>query len=221
MSEKKIMAQIDALNAKMDMVLETAMLQRQKTESVEDLFSDLSIIGKDFYDTAVVELENQKVEIDIDEIKLLGIKLLNNISSIRQVVSMFESIIDLTNDLGPIVNQSIIDFTKKLNEFEQKGYFEFFNEAGKIIDNIVSHFSKDDVAQLAENVVTILETVKSMTQPEMLNAMNNAVKIYGSMETENIKEYSMFGLLREMNKPEMKQAMGFMVTFMKNLSAKQ
>lgn len=220
MNETDLQAQVNQLNQKMDIVLNIVTQQQLKTESVEDLLSDLQIVGKDMYDTAVVELENQQVEIDIDEIKKLGIRLLHNVENIGVVLSMFESMVDFAKDAGPLVRESIIDLTKRLHEFEQKGYFEFFAETGKVIDNVVSAFSKEDVAQLADNIVTILNTVKSLTQPEMMHAMDNALKAYNSMEIENIPEYSVFKLIREINKPEMKKAMGFMVTFMKNISAK-
>lgn len=218
MNETDIQAQINQLNRKMDLVLDVVTRQQQKTESVEDLLSDLQIVGKDMYDTAVVELENQQVEIDVDEVKQLGIRLLHNIENIGVVLSMFESMVDFTKDAGPLVRESIIDMTKRLHEFEQKGYFAFLTEATKVIDNVVTAFSKDDVAQLADNIVSILNTVKSLTQPEMMHAMDNALKAYKSMEMENVPEYSVFKLMREINKPEMKKAMGFMVTFMKNIS---
>jgi uncharacterized protein YjgD (DUF1641 family) len=35
---------------------------------------------------------------------------------------------------------------------------------------------------------------------------------------EDIPEYSLFKVMREMNKPEMKRALGFFITFMKNMS---
>jgi len=218
MNETDLQAQINQLNRKMDLVLDVVTRQQQKTESVEDLLSDLQIVGKDMYDTAVVELENQQVEIDVDEVKQLGIRLLHNIENIGVVLSMFESMVDFTKDAGPLVRESIIDMTKRLHEFEQKGYFAFLTEATKVIDNVVTAFSKDDVAQLADNIVSILNTVKSLTQPEMMHAMDNALKAYKSMEMESVPEYSVFKLMREINKPEMKKAMGFMVTFMKNIS---
>lgn len=217
MNETDLQAQINQLNQKMDIVLDIVTRQQQKAESVEDLLSDLQIVGKDMYDTAVVELENQQVEIDVEEIKTLGIRLLHNIENLGMVLSLFESMVDFTKDAGPLVRESIIDMTSRLHEFEQKGYFEFFAEAGKVIDNVVSAFSKDDVAQLADNIVTILNTVKNLTQPEMMHAMDNALKAYNSIE--NVPEYSVFKLMREINQPEMKKAMGFMITFMKNISA--
>lgn len=220
MQELDIQEQINQLNRKMDVVLDIVTQQQQKTESVEDLLADLQIVGKDMYDTAVVELDNQQVEIDVEEIKKIGIGLLHNIENMGLMLNMFESVVDFTKDAGPLVRESIIDLTQRLNEIEQKGYFEFFAEAGRVIDNVVKAFSKEDVAQLADNIVTIVQTVKSLTQPEMMHALDNALKVYNSMEMENVPEYSVFKLIREINKPEMKKAMGFMITFMKNISAK-
>ena len=51
-------------------------------------------------------------------------------------------------------------------------------EFGRIIDNIVTHYGVEDVRMLADNVVTILDTVKNLTQPEMLKSVDNAVKVF-------------------------------------------
>ena len=219
MEEKALQTQIAELNQKVDLLLEYVNQQRLKTNQLEDLVADVSIVGKDMYDSAVEELDNRMVHLDLDEVKGLMLRVLRNIDNMNKFLEMFESINDFLKDAGPIFNEVIIDFTKKLNEFDQKGYFEFFAEAGKIFDNIITHYKPEDVRELADNVVTILETVRSATQPDMMNAINNGLKIYGSIETENIPEYSIFKVLREMNQPEMKRALGFFVTFMKNMSA--
>ena len=126
--------------------------------------------------------------------------------------------VDLGKEVGPIANEVIIDFTKKMNELEQKGYFAFFKEIGPILDNVVTGFTPHDLRELADSVVSILNTVKEMTQPEVLGTMQNAIKAFNSMETESVPSYSIWKLMREMNSPEMKKALGFAITFMKNVS---
>ena len=219
MEEKQLETQITELNHKVDLLLEYVNQQRLKTNQLEDLMSDLSIVGKDAYDSAVVELDNRMVELDLDEIKGLGLRVLRNIGNINQFLETFESLSDLMKDVSPIANEVIIDFSKKLHEYDQKGYFEFFREVGTIFDNIITHYSPEDVKALADNIVTIMETIRSATQPEMMKAINNGAKVYGSIETENIPEYSIWKVMKELNQPEMKKALGFFVTFMKNLSA--
>lgn len=218
MKEKALEVQITELNQKVDLLLEYVNQQRLKTNQLEDLVSDISIVGKDMYDTAVEELDNRMVNLDLDEVKGMVLRILRNVENVNKFLETFESINDLIKDASPIFNEVIIDFSKKLNEFDQKGYFEFFAEAGKIFDNIISHYKPEDVRELSENVVTILETVRSATQPEMMSALNNGFKVYSSLEMDNVPEYSIFRVMREMNKPEMKRGLGFFVTFMKNMA---
>jgi uncharacterized protein YjgD (DUF1641 family) len=158
------------------------------------------------------------VVLDPDQLRELGIRLARNVNNFNMILDSMGSIMDLMQDVGPIANEVIIDATKKLNEFDQKGYFEFIREFGKIIDNIVTHYGVEDVRLLADNIVAMLEVVKNLTQPEMLKSIDNAVRVFASLEMDNIPEYSIFKVMREMNKPEMKKALGFFITFMKNLS---
>lgn len=219
MEEKALQTQIAELNQKVDLLLEYVNQQRLKTNQLEDLVADVSIVGKDMYDSAVEELDNRMVNIDPDQVKGMILRVLRNIENMNKFLGIFESINDFLKDASPIFTEVIIDFSKRLNEFDKKGYFEFFAETGIIFDNIISHYKPEDVRELSENIVTILETVRSATQPEMMAALNNGLKIYGSIETENIPEYSIFRVLREMNQPEMKRALGFFVTFMKNMAS--
>ncbi len=220
MEEKELKTQIAELNQKVDLLLEYVNQQRLKTNQLEDLVADVSIVGKDMYDSAVEDLDNRMVNIDLEQVKGLVLRVLRNIENMNNALEMFESVNDLIKDASPIFNEVIIDFSKRLNEYDKKGYFEFFAEAGNIFDNIITHYSPEDVRDLSDNVITILETVRSATQPEMMAAINNGLKIYGSIEMNNIPEYSIFKVMREMNKPEMKRALGFFVTFMKNMASK-
>lgn len=219
MEEKALQEQISELNKKVDLLLEYVNQQRLKTDQLEDLVADVSIIGKDMYDTTVEELDKRMVNLDLDDVKGLMLRVLRNIDNMNKFLELFESMNDFIKDASPIFNEVIIDFSKKLHGFDEKGYFEFFSEAGKIFDNIILNYKPEDVRELADNVVMILDTVRSATQPEMMKAINNGLKVYGSMEVENVPEYSIFKVMREMKQPEMKRALGFFVTFMKNMSA--
>ncbi len=218
MEDKNIQSQIDALDKKLDLILGYVHQQKLNSTVVEDLVSDLSIIGKDVYDSTVIELDKRQVEIDPAELTDLGITFLRNIGNIKKVMNMLEMAMDLGDELGPIANEVIIDFTKSMNKFEQKGYFAFFKEVGPIFDNIVTGFTPKDLRELADSIVTILSIVKEMTQPEVLGTMENAIKAFNSMETESVPSYSIWRVMKEMNSPEMKKALGFGITFMKNVS---
>jgi len=218
MEAKIINERLDTLETKIDLLLEYVNQQRLNTSVVEDLAGDLSIIGKDFYDTTVEELDKRQVEIDPSELTDLMISFMRNIGNFKVVMNTFEMAIDLTKEIGPIAIEVIIDFTKKLAVLEEKGYFEFVKDIGPIVDNMIMGLTPKDMKDLADNIMLILNTLKDITQPNMLKSIDNAVKMYASLETENIPSYSLWRLMREINSPEMKRAIGFGVTFMKNMS---
>jgi uncharacterized protein YjgD (DUF1641 family) len=143
---------------------------------------------------------------------------MKNVGKVSYLIDTFESLYDLMQDLGPVANEMLIDMIRKMHALEQKGYFEFFAEMTRAMDNIVTHYSGEDVKLLADNVVTIMDTLKNITQPEMLQAMNNAVNVFQKLEVDDIPEYSIWKAMREMRSPEMKKGIGFMITFLKNLS---
>ncbi len=218
MTEQKIQQQIDDVNRKLDIILEEVFAQKQSRETISDLADDLSIVGKDVFKNTVIELDKAGIELDSDAVKGTGIRLIRNIDNINEFLDTLESINDFLKDASPIVQQVGLDAIKKMNELDQKGYIEFFKELSKVLENIVSHFTPQDVKELADNVVTILETVKGMTQPDMLSAMDNAVNVFKNLDTKDIPEYSLWKAMKEMRSPEMKKGLGFMITFLKNLA---
>ena len=221
MKEQDIQQQIDVINKKLDLLLEEVVTQRQARESINDLVSDLSIIGKDAFQHTVQRLDKAGVEFDGDALADVLIKLVRNLGNINELLDAFESAKDFIRDATPIVHQAGLDAINMMAEFERKGYFDFLREAGRLGDNIVTHFSPRDMRDLADNIVNILETVKRITQPDMLQAVNNAITVYGSLEMEKVEEYSLWRAFREMRSPEMKKGLGFMINFMKNLAIQQ
>lgn len=218
MSDKNIQDQIDQINKKVDFILEEVVNQRNARMERNDLIQDLSFVGKDMFQHTVSSLDKANIELDGEALTALLLKLVRNIGLFNQMMDTLESVNDFVKDAQPVVHQIGLDAIDKFAEFEQKGYLDFMKELMSITDNIVKHFSVKDVRDLADNIVGILETVKSMTQPDMLGAINNALTVFKSMDTKNIPEYSMMKAFRAMRSPEMKKSIGFMITFLKNLS---
>ncbi len=76
MEEIKTQNQIDEINRKLDLILEEIELQKKHRREMEDLKDDLFRVGKDLYETAVVELEEVHDHIQTGDILHLGKKLL-------------------------------------------------------------------------------------------------------------------------------------------------
>lgn len=218
MEDKKVQNQIDAINQKLDIIIEEIEHQRRHRREMEDLKEDLLRVGKDLYQSAVTELEEVHDHIQTGDMLHLSKKLLRNVNNITKSFEQLESIKDFVKDVSPISRELVIDFMARLDEFDRKGYFEFIKEMSKAIDNVVESFTVEDVKALGENLVTILNTIKNLTQPDMLQSINNALMVYKNMDIEITEKVTTFSLIKDLNSPEAKRGLAFAVKFLKNLS---
>jgi len=218
MAEKTIEIQIQEINKKLDFLTEQMLEQSKKQREMQELKNDLTLIGKDVFDAAVTELEDIAPYFDTKDLVHLLKKLLRNTKNLTRLLNQVESAEDLYRDLQPLGKQVFDEVLATLNELDQKGYFEFMKESFQILDTIVTSFSVEDVRMLRENITTILLTVKGMTQPEMLNAANNALQFFRKMDIEVEEKTSLMSIIKKMNDPEVKRGMVYMLEFVKNMA---
>ncbi len=218
MEEKNYQTQIDNLDKKLDIILEEIELQRQHRHEMEDLKDDLMRIGNDLYQTAIVELEGMHDSVNSADILFLVKKLFRNVNNITKSFELLENFKGFLEDFSPVSREIFLDWLKNLDEFDRKGYFEFTKELKTVMDNIVTSFTTEDVKALGDNIVTILNTIRSLTQPNMLKAINNAVSVYEKLDIEVADEISLFTVIKRLNKPEVRRGMAFGLKFLENLA---
>lgn len=218
MDEQKIQHQIDEINRKLDIILEEIELQSRHRREMEDLKDDLMRVGTDMYHSAVDELEEVHDYINTGDVMYLGKKLLRNVSNLTRMLEQLENMRDFVKDFAPVSRELFADALQLLDEHEKKGYFEFLKELGKVGDRVVTSFSTEDVRHLGDNVVTILNTVKNLTQPDMLQTVNNALAIYKKLDTDMPANVSLVALLKDMNDPDTRRGIAIAIRFLKNLA---
>ena len=218
MSDKNVEKQLAEINAKLDVLTAQMAVQAQHQQELQELKDDLSRVGSDLFQSAVTELDEVAHHFDSQDLLHLLKKLLRNTRNISKMVDQLENISDFITDAGPIGRQAFLETLAMLDEFDRKGYFDFLRETVGIFDHIVGAFSAEDVKLLGENIVTILQTVKNLTQPDMLLAINNALSVYKDLDIKLAEKISYRDLFRQARTPEMRRGLAFSIQFMKNLA---
>lgn len=216
--DKSVQIQINELHQKMDVLLEYVNKQRLNSEVVEDLIADVSIIGKDVYDSTVEELENRAVEINPAELTELGVSFLRNIQNFNAMIGTFESMVDLSKEIGPIANEMIIDFQKQLGEFEAKGYFTFAQKAMNVMDKAISAIEPESLDNLAESIPALVKLIGRVNWVALAQMGDKIATGLENVDFENPPQYSLFKVAREMNSPEMKKSMGLLISVAKEMN---
>jgi uncharacterized protein YjgD (DUF1641 family) len=218
MSEKAIQEQINEINRKLDLLLEEAAVQRQSREAVNDLIDDVAVIGKDAFKTMVSELDNAGVELDGDALRNLLIRLIRSVENMGMVLETIESLNDLMNDLTPIIKQVGLDSIRKFHDLEQKGYFDILSQLGETSDRIISKYSREDIMKLSDNLIPVADTLFILADKNFLEKLNAISTALRDIRTDEIEEYSVWRIMRELNKPQVKKSLGFIMAFLTRIN---
>jgi uncharacterized protein YjgD (DUF1641 family) len=213
--------QINELNRKMDLVLDYVQTRESKAMQTDDLIKDVSIVGKDMYDSLVFSLDQQQVELNPDSLKYLGIKLLRNIETLSQMIDMLESINDLLNDASPLVREGIIDFSNFLNKLNNKGYFDMLEAFIKSMDKIVEIADPETINKIGENAEILGAIGKNLTDKKLLEGTNQLIEALKQTAQNKVKPVSPYKLVFKANSPEIKQATGFLMELLLNMNKNQ
>ena len=199
---------IDALTAQLGVLTEYVEEQRRRQRELDDLKADLTPIAMEAYQVAVEQFSELEPYVQLEDLLYLVKRVARNTRNIELVLDQVESLSDLVKDASPIVNDAVLMAVEQMDAMERRGYFRLAKEGQVVLDNIVDAFGPEDVRQLGNNVVTILTTVKQMTQPEIMGMMQNLAGSMRMAETQPQEvSTSMWSLLKQFRDPQTRRGL--------------
>jgi uncharacterized protein YjgD (DUF1641 family) len=124
---------------------------------------------------------------------------------------------ELVTDLAPVAEEAMTSLTEILAEAERRGYFGFARSGMGVLDKVVTSFSEEDVEALGDNIVLILDTIKQMTQPDVMAMLQRTVDV--AREPEPAEPPSLFALLKEMREPEVRRGLARAISMLRSVGA--
>lgn len=135
-------------------------------------------------------------------------------ASVDELLGRIETGRELVADIVPLTPGAMLTATNRLAELERRGYLGFAREGLGVVDRVITAYDEDDIRALADNVVLILDTLKEMTQPEVLGMLSRTVH---SMETEDNGAPSLFELARQLREPEVKRGLHRLMSLLRSM----
>lgn len=197
---------IDSLVAQVNYLSEQAQIAERERQSRAELVRDLTPIANQAFELSVEQLEEVQEYIDLGDLLRLFKRLLRNGRNIEKMFDQLESFTDLVDTLGPLANEGFSKMVDLLAEMESKGYFGFIQGGLHILDNVVNSFDEQDVIRLGDNIELMLNTIKDMTQPEILTFVRNTLLI-AEDEIEKPVDITTLGLLKQMRDPAVRRGL--------------
>lgn len=151
-----------------------------------------------------------RVDARIDE---LALRIDFLVAEAEEVRELRQSIKELLSDLTPIASQGMGSLTELLDTAEHRGYFDFTKASLDVVDRVVGSFGSEDVEALGENIVLILETLKDMTQPQVMQMLRSTLH----QAQEPVDPPSLFALARQLREPAVRRGLARLVAVLRNV----
>lgn len=122
---------------------------------------------------------------------------------------------ELFAEMSPILREVMNTATGRLDELDKKGYFAFGRELVAVGQRIIEGYTPDDVHQLGDAVVRILDTVRAMTQPEVLTIAEEASEVL--QQADQAQPVGIIGMVRASRNDEVQKGMAVVLELLKHV----
>lgn len=190
--------------------------QRESREQWAELVHELAPVSRDAMDLASRELEVLSADVTVDDAVRFARTAVLALPQLEATLAQLGSLSELIAELTSLSGAGMSTLSSALADAERRGYFTFARGGMAIADNVVTSFGEDDIRALGDNVVLILNTVKEMTQPEVMTMLRRTALTAQHMD-EPLEPPSAFALLRQMRDPEVRRGLARALTMLHTL----
>lgn len=200
---------------RVDELVEEMRHQRELRERMTELVHDLSPVTSQAMAGLTKELEALRDVLTTEDLVRLARSLARALPAIEGLVAQAGPLRELAGDAVGLAGPVMAGLTDRLQALEERGYFAFARQGLGVVDRIVTTYGEDDIRALADNVVLILDTVKEMTQPEVMGLLSRTMHVV--QEAEPAEPPSLFALLKEMRDPQVRRGIARMLTMLRSV----
>ena len=197
---------IDLLTTQVAYLTEQARIAEQSRQSREELVETGMPIARELMGLASEEFEEVQKYLSPEDLIRLVKKFVRHGPQFEILMDQLDSMMDLVEVGGQIIEEGVDKTTEIMQGMEDKGYFAFAKSGMRVVDNVVTSFTEEDVDRLGDNIVLILNTVKDMTQPEIMNFVRNTFQV-AEREVEKPVNTSFFSLMGQLRDPAVRRGL--------------
>ena len=203
----ELAARVDALTEQVAAMAEELRLQREARETWGELADTMSPVARGAMDMASAELEDLSQDVSAADAARFGRTLARSLPQLEALLVQLQALTELAQEVSALGSPAMAKATEVLTEAESRGYFAFARQGGLVADRVVTEFTEDDVKALGDNIVTILNAIKEMTQPEVMGLVRRTAISVQDAEDFPAEPPSLLALFRSIRAPSTRRGL--------------
>lgn len=208
---------LDILTAQVQLIADELRREREQRERWGELVQDMAPVTSEAFAAVSRELEDLSDDVTVEDLARFGRTMARALPTMEALLAQLQSLSDLSSEVIPLASPAMATLTATLQDFDDKGYFAFARSGAGIVDRVVTSFTEEDVEALGDNVVLILNTVKEMTQPEVMTLLQRTAVTVQEVEDEHVEPPSLLALFKQMRDPQTRRGLGRALTMLRSV----
>lgn len=209
---------LDRLTAQIDEIAGELRQQRLERDRWRELADDLAPLAEQAVAMATRHLDADSC--DFSDVASLAHSVVRDAATLQAWIGPLRILAALADELGPLGTAAMTSLNRRLQQLDERGYFSFTRQALGVVDTVVTSFTEEDVRLLGDNIVLILQTVKQMTQPEVMTLLGRMMQSLQDGDTTHLAETpSALSLLRQLRDPLLRRGLARVLTSLRAIGA--
>jgi hypothetical protein len=205
---------LEQLSRQVAFLVADAERRNAERERWSELTHDLAPIGKQAMGTMTETFE--ELDVSLEDLARFARTMVDALPVIESAVAQLGSLAELGGTVTELSGPALEAVTGRLAAADEKGYFAFARAGAGIADRVVTSFTEEDVEALGDNIVLILNTVKEMTQPEVMGMLRRTIHTVQDQDDTG-EPPSMFALVKEMRDPQVRRGLARMLAALRSM----
>lgn len=189
-----------------------------------DLEHELWPVAGRAVDRLSSELADVEDEVTLERLGAILRVLARSLPDLEALAALVSPAVELGREVAPLVGPAVDAVSDRIAATAgDADLLELVGAAGRLAGRVAGSFTADDVDALGDNIVLILQTVRDMTQPEIMRMLRRTVQ--GVSEEETFGEVEeppgLLALLRELRRPQARRGLNRLVHILGSLGAEE
>ncbi len=122
---------------------------------------------------------------------------------------------ELVRSMTPVAREGVNAMAEHLAGWEERGWFAMGHEFVGIFDRLAAAYGPEDVAELSEHVVQLVDTVRNLTQADVLDLANDATDVIH--DADKVEPVGAFGLAKATRDPEVQRGLAVAIEVLRQI----
>jgi uncharacterized protein YjgD (DUF1641 family) len=185
------------------------------SKTLNELKEDLIPIGNQATAILINELQEVESGFQLEDFFVLIKQAMRNTRNFNFLLKQLASIIELANDLEPLLKSAVPQLIKYLDELERRGVLRIIKSTLDIRAKIAAEYSPEDIEKIGDGLVAMLGLLKKMSDPQTLAFLGKMATLPSHINLESAGKIGPMGLVSTGFNSEVKDGLGVMIELTK------